>query len=105
MKLSRMFLALGIVVMFCTVSMAAEYWVVKDKSGKLVIVEAKPSDESVVVKGPFKVRDEAEAIVTQSGPAGVTVTPANPPAGGTVPDPAGPAGPQAPPAPAPPGRK
>jgi hypothetical protein len=56
-------LAVCLVVAMCSVGFAAEFWVIKDASGKLVIVEEKPADTAVIVKGPFVSRSEAEVIV------------------------------------------
>jgi hypothetical protein len=101
MRIARLMMAIGMVFVFCTVSLAAEYYVIKDKSGKLVVVETKPSDEKLIYKGPFKVKSEAEAIITQAGPASTMVTPGGPAGTGTVqtPAPGAPAAPAAPPAP------
>ncbi len=92
MKITRILL---VGVIFCAVSsvaFAAQYWVVRGPSDKLVIVESQPEDAATIVKGPFPTRAEAEVII--SGPAGGVVTPAPAPA---VPPP--PAAPKPPPLP------
>ncbi len=76
MKLSRVLLVCAVLFAMCSVSFAAEYWVVK-QSGKLVIVESKPADAAIIVRGPFPTRAEADAIVVNP-PSGVVVTPGPP---------------------------
>lgn len=76
MKLSRILLVCAVVFAMCSVGFAAEYWVIK-RDGKLVVVESKPADAAVIVKGPFTSRSEAEVIVTNP-PSGVVVTPGPP---------------------------
>ena len=61
------------------------------EGSNMVIVETKPADAAVIVKGPFPSRAEAEIIIT--GPMGGSVV---------VPKPGPPVVP--PPPPAPPGR-
>ncbi len=100
MKLSRILLVCAILFAMCSVSFAAEYWVIK-RDGKLVIVESKPAEAGVIVRGPFTNRAEAEVIVTNP-PSGVVVTPGPP--GPPVPPPP-PAAPKPPvPVPPPPAR-
>jgi hypothetical protein len=92
MKFNRILVAGALVLALCSLAFAAEYWVVRD-SGKMVIVETKPADAAVIVKGPFPTRAEAEVIITGPVGGGVVVP---------VPAPAGP--PKPPPPPPPPGR-
>ncbi len=53
MKLSRIILVCAVLFALCSVTFAAEYWVIKDSSGKMVIVESRPADQAVILKGPF----------------------------------------------------
>jgi hypothetical protein len=45
---------------FATLAIAAEFYVVKDASGKMAVVDKKPDDVKSVVKGPFPNKDDAE---------------------------------------------
>ncbi len=96
MKLSRIFLVCAVLFAMCAVSFAAEYWVIK-RDGKLVIVESKPADAAVIVKGPFTTREEANVIIANP-PQGAVVTP------GPAPLPHPPGAPKPVPAPPPPAR-
>jgi hypothetical protein len=78
MKLSRILLVCAVLFAMCSVSFAAEYWVIK-RDGKLIIVESKPADAAVIVKGPFTTREEAGVIIANP-PPGVVVTPGPGPA-------------------------
>lgn len=93
MKLNRLLLVCAVLFAMCSVSFAAEYWVIK-RDGKLVIVETKPAEATIIVKGPFTNRAEAEVIISNP-PSGVVVTP------GPTPGPPPPAAPK-PPLPVPP---
>jgi hypothetical protein len=73
MKLSRIILVCAVLFALCSVTFAAEYWVIKDNSGKTVIVESRPADQAVIVKGPFPTRADAEVIITAPVPGGVVV--------------------------------
>ena len=42
---------------------AAEYFVVKSRSGILQVVDHQPKGGATVVKGPFKTREEAEKAI------------------------------------------
>jgi hypothetical protein len=90
MKFNRILVATALVFALCSLAFAAEYWVIRE-GGKMVIVETKPADVAVIVKGPFPTRAEAEVII--SGPVG---------GGVVVPKPGPPVAP--PPPPPPPGR-
>ncbi len=94
MKLTRVLVVCAVLLAMCSVSFAAEYWVIK-QNGKLVIVESKPAEAAVIVRGPFPTRAEADVIIANP-PPGVVVTPGPGPA---LPPPA--AAPK-PPVPAPP---
>jgi hypothetical protein len=49
---------------FSGVALAADtYYVAKDKAGKMVVVNKKPADVKMVVKGPFKSMEEAKAAL------------------------------------------
>ncbi len=96
MKINRVLTVCTLVLGICSLAFAAEFWVIRE-GGKMVIVEQKPSDPAVIVKGPLPTRAEAEVVI--SGPAAAREVvpgpaPAGPPA--VVPKPA--------PAPPPPGR-
>lgn len=43
-----------------TLALAADFYVVKDASGKMMVVDKKPADAKSVVKGPFKTKEEAD---------------------------------------------
>jgi hypothetical protein len=53
-----------------TVSLAAEFYVVKGTDGKPAVVDKKPADAKTILKGPFKTKGEAEkALKAAAGPA------------------------------------
>lgn len=62
-----------------TVAVAADFYVVKDASGKMSVVDKKPADEKSIVKGPFKTKDEADKAMK---PAEAAKKPIKPPAEG-----------------------
>jgi hypothetical protein len=73
MRTTRILLACAIMLALCSAAFAAEFWVIKEK-GRCIIVQKKPADVSIIFKGPFSVRKEAEVIVKECAPAaGVTV--------------------------------
>jgi hypothetical protein len=43
-----------------TMALAADFYIVKDASGKMSITETKPADDKSIVKGPFKTKEEAD---------------------------------------------
>ncbi len=92
MKVWRLLTVAALILAFGTVtSFAAEYWVVKDQNGKLMVVEKKPSESAMIYKGPFTHRAEADQIITTGPavvgpPAAVGVAPV-PPHGAAVPPP------------------
>lgn len=61
-KLVRSIVVLVALICFgaATVAIAADFYVVKDASGKMAVVDKKPDDVKSVVKGPFPSKDEAE---------------------------------------------
>lgn len=64
-KVVRFFVAVVALVAFgmVTMSVAADYYAVKDASGKISVVDKKPADEKSIVKGPFKSKADAENAV------------------------------------------
>ena len=44
-------------------ALAAEYFVVKSRSGILRVVNHQPQGGATIVKGPFKTREEAEKAI------------------------------------------
>ncbi len=61
-----------------TVAVAADFYVVKDATGKMSVVDKKPADEKSIVKGPFPTKDEADKAMKPAGAA----KPIKPPAEG-----------------------
>ncbi|MBI5251504.1 MAG: hypothetical protein HY912_18600 [Desulfomonile tiedjei] len=43
-----------------TLAIAAEFYVVKDASGKMSVADKKPADAKSVVKGPLPTKEDAE---------------------------------------------
>jgi hypothetical protein len=78
MKFNRILVACTLVFALCSLAFAAEYWVIRE-NGKMVIVETKPADPVVIVKGPFPTRAEAEVIITGPAGGGVVVPKPSPP--------------------------
>jgi hypothetical protein len=70
MKLSRVLLVFALVLALCPAAFAVEYWVVREKSGKCVVVKIKPTDASLIFKGPFHNRKEAKVVVKECAPRG-----------------------------------
>jgi|GEM_PF-2933365 len=96
MKIARILLVGVLLLGVISVAFAAEFYVIKDPSGKMTIVENRPADGAVIVKGPFSSRKDAEAIINSPVPGGLTPAPA--------PAPATPVRPGPPPPPPPPAR-
>lgn len=66
-----------------TLSMGAEFYVIKSRSGLLKVVDHKPKGGATVVKGPFGSREEADkAIKELKGTGGA---PAQPEGSGAAP--------------------
>ena len=60
-KLIRaMVVLMALVFGLSTMALAAEFYVVKDASGKMSITENKPTEAKALIKGPFKTKDDAE---------------------------------------------
>jgi hypothetical protein len=74
MKLSRILLVFALVLTLCPAAFAVEYWVVREKSGKCVIVKIKPTDASLIFKGPFHNRKEAKVVVKECAPRGTAAS-------------------------------
>ena len=53
-----------------SVSLAAEFYVVKGKDGKAAVVDKKPADAKAIVKGPFKTKQEADKAMKAAPKAG-----------------------------------
>lgn len=70
MKMSRVLLACTLVFAFCSLTLADQFWVVKEKSGKCVVVKKKPIDASMIVKGPFHSRKKAKLVARECTPGG-----------------------------------
>jgi len=65
-----------------SVALADEFYVVKDKAGKMTVVDKKPADAASVAKGPFKTKAEAEKAMADLGKAKVPATKPAPPVEG-----------------------
>ncbi len=66
MKTLRFFVVLAALTAFAVtgVAMAADmYYVVKDKSGNMKVVDKKPDDKDMIVKGPYKSEKKAKQIL------------------------------------------
>ena len=51
------------------VAVAADFYVVKGKDGKLAVVDKKPADAKTIVKGPFKTKADAEKALKEASKA------------------------------------
>jgi hypothetical protein len=71
MKAVRIVFVLAMTLVLCSAAFAAEFWVIREK-GRCVIVKKKPVDASIIFKGPFSVRKEAEVVVKECTPAAGT---------------------------------
>jgi hypothetical protein len=63
MKVFRFVVVLVALAAFALTGVAVAggmYYVVKDKMGTVKVVDQKPQDPGMVVKGPFKSKDEAK---------------------------------------------
>jgi len=58
-----------------TVTVAADFYVVKDAAGKMTVVDKKPADAKSIVKGPFKTKAEADKAMKAGGTAGKPIKP------------------------------
>jgi hypothetical protein len=80
-KMVRLIVVLVALVAFgmATLAVADDFFVVKDASGKISVVDKKPADAKAIVKGPFKTKADAENSMKAAGSAS---KPAKPPAEG-----------------------
>ena len=65
-----------------TMAIAAEFYVVKDASGKVVVVDKKPDDQKSILRGPFKTKAEADKAMTAGKAEGAAKKPAKLPESG-----------------------
>jgi hypothetical protein len=65
-------LAFGMV----TIAAAADFYIVKDAAGKMVVTDKKPEDVKSIVKGPFKNKAEAENAMKSEPPTKKLTPPA-----------------------------
>ena len=65
-----------------TMAIAAEFYVVKDASGKAMVSDKKPADAKMILKGPFKTKTEAEKAMTAGKAAGSAKKPVKLPEAG-----------------------
>jgi hypothetical protein len=67
MKTIGAFVAAVMIIVFATADLgaAAEFYVVKSRSGILMVVDHRPKGNATVVKGPFKTRDEARKALKE----------------------------------------
>lgn len=72
MKAVRIVFLMAMMLALCSAAFAAEFWVIREK-GRCVVVKKKPADASIIFKGPFSVRKEAEVVVKECTPATGTV--------------------------------
>jgi len=65
-------LRIGVIVValvafaLASVALAQEFYVVKDKAGKMSVVDKKPAYAASIVKGPFKTKDEGEKALKEA---------------------------------------
>jgi hypothetical protein len=63
MKAFRLIIAIVALTAFAFAGVAiaaGTYYVAKDASGKMMVVDKAPADAKMIVKGPFKTMDEAK---------------------------------------------
>ncbi len=58
-----------------TMAIAADFYVVKDASGKMMVVDKKPADAKSIVKGPFNTKEQADKEMKAGGSAGKPIKP------------------------------
>ncbi len=58
-----------------TAVIAADFYVVKDAAGKMMVVDKKPADAKSIVKGPFKTKAEADNAMKAGGTAKKPIKP------------------------------
>ena len=61
--LLALFLVVTTAFLAASSTLAAEYFVVKSRSGILRVVDHQPMGGATIVKGPFKTADEAEKAI------------------------------------------
>jgi len=66
-----------------TLSMGAEFYVIKSRSGLLRVVDHKPRGGATVIKGPFSSREEADKAIKEL--RGTGRIPARPEGSGATP--------------------
>lgn len=69
MKVFRFLVVLVALTAFAlsgVVMAAGTYYVVKDKTGSMMVSDQKPADMSSVVKGPFKSKEEAQKAMDEA---------------------------------------
>jgi hypothetical protein len=83
-KMIRLIVVVVALVAFGMAGMAAaaDFYVAKDKTGKMAVVDKKPDDAASIVKGPFKTKDEAEKALKDAGKATGSAPKPGPPAVG-----------------------
>jgi hypothetical protein len=65
MKTARIVLMCSVLLSLCSAAFAAEYWVIRGKSGRCDIVKKEPADRSLIFKGPFDARKKAEVALKE----------------------------------------
>ncbi|MBI4963388.1 MAG: hypothetical protein HY913_08925 [Desulfomonile tiedjei] len=65
-----------------TMAIAADFYVVKDASGKAAVVDKKPDDAKMILQGPFKTKEEAEKAMKAGKAEGSAKKPAKLPESG-----------------------
>jgi hypothetical protein len=65
MKTARIVLMCSVLLSLCSAAFAAEFWVIRGKSGRCDIVKKEPADRSLIFKGPFDVRRKAEVALKE----------------------------------------
>jgi hypothetical protein len=80
-KMLRCCIVLTALIAFgmATVAIAADFYVVRDTAGKMMVVDKKPADAKSIVKGPFKTKAEAKKAMKAGG---ATKKPIEPPTEG-----------------------
>ena len=61
--LLALFLVVSAALLAASPTLAAEYFVIKSRSGILQVVDHQPKGGATIVKGPFKTREEAEKAI------------------------------------------
>jgi hypothetical protein len=59
---------------FVNTVFALEYYIVQDADGKISISESKPTDNKVVIKGPFARKADAESAIKNMFSGGTPAT-------------------------------